>query len=105
VSGQKISKIHNGDYAEYKIQVAASGQYTFAALVNSPVYSGQFNLQLDGISVLWLSVPHTNGNWKMIWANVWLNAGTYRLRVAFPQGGFEVDRMAFAEGSNNYIYI
>eukprot|EP00804_Cyclotella_cryptica_P018038 CCRYP_008322-RA/>CCRYP_008322-RA protein AED:0.05 eAED:0.05 QI:1251/1/1/1/1/1/2/224/695 len=97
----KLTDISNGDYVEYNIQVPTGSQYTFSANVNSAVYSGQFNLQVNGNSVLWLSVPHTNGAWKSIMANVWLNPGTYRVRVAFPQGGFSVDWMSFGSGSNN----
>lgn len=99
--GQNIFQIDDGDFVEYKIDVTLSGQYTFAARVESPIYSGQINLQVDGISVLWLSVPHTSGGWRTIWANVRLNAGIHRLRVAIPQGGFKVNWMLFNAGDNN----
>lgn len=99
--GNDIVQIDNADYVEYNINVATSSMYTFAARVESGVYSGQINLQTNNMSALWLSVPHTNGAYKTIWANVWLNAGTHRLRVAFPQGGFKVHLFGFASGSNN----
>ena len=99
--GQMVSSISNGDFVEFEISVASGSQYTFAARVTSPIYSGQLNLQINGNAVLWLSVPFTNGGWQTISANVWLNAGSYTLRVAFPQGGYEVTRFAFRTGVNN----
>ena len=99
--GQMISSLSNGDFVEFDISVASSSQYTFAARVTSPTYFGQLNLQINGNAVLWLSVPYTNGGWQTISANVWLNAGSYKLRVAFPQGGYEVTWFAFRTGVNN----
>mmetsp|Transcript_15201 Transcript_15201/g.23644 ORF Transcript_15201/g.23644 Transcript_15201/m.23644 type:complete len:1021 (-) Transcript_15201:146-3208(-) len=99
--GDDLVQISNGDWAEYVVDVNSSGQYTFAARVDSATYSGQINIQINNISVLWLSVPHTHGSYKTISANVYLPAGTQRLRVAFPQGGFQINWFQFNSGTNN----
>ena len=99
--GQNIFQIDNADYSEYNIVVSSSSQFTFSARVFSSVYSGQINLQVDGISKLWLSVPYTHGAWWTISANVWLDAGFHRLRVAYPQGEFRLNYMSFGRGTNN----
>ena len=68
--GLDIVEIHSGDYVEYNIDVATSSQYTFAVRVESSTYSGQINVQVNNISALWLSVPHTNGAYQTVIANV-----------------------------------
>mmetsp|Transcript_6839 Transcript_6839/g.15117 ORF Transcript_6839/g.15117 Transcript_6839/m.15117 type:complete len:967 (+) Transcript_6839:113-3013(+) len=97
-----ITHITNGDYVEYNIDIVGSGDYTFSARINSPVWSGQINLLIDGVSKLWLSVPHTGGAWQTISGNIHgVGAGAHRLRVAFPSGGFKVDWVSFGAGTNN----
>ena len=46
-----ISSLSNGNFVEFDISVASSSQYTFAARVTSPTYSGQLNLQINGNAV------------------------------------------------------
>lgn len=95
-----LVQIHNSDYVEYVIDVPESSQYTFAVRFQSPVYSGQINVQSP--SSLWMSLPHTNGAYQTTFANVWMDAGArQRLRVAFPQGGFKICGFGIGSGTNN----
>ncbi len=96
--GQNIGYLDAGDYTEYRIQVNTSGNYTFQARVASLDSTGQIDVQLNGSSLSLLTTPITGGwqTFTTITSSVYLTAGSHRLKLAFPAGGFNLNWVAFS---------
>ena len=95
--GSNVGFLDAGDYLEYNINVATAGQYIFSARVASIYSTGQINIQANGVSLGLLSIPNTNGwqRWYTRSMVVTLTAGLQRLRLSFPNGGFNINSVSF----------
>ncbi|QEY14919.1 agarase [Cellvibrio sp. KY-GH-1] len=75
-----------GDWANYTVNVAADGNYSFNAYVSSPMTGAALEVTVDGVKVLTQAVPN-NGSWdnfqKISSSNkIALTKGTHTIRVA-----------------------
>ena len=95
--GQNLAYLDPGDYAEYKIEVAASGHHTFKARVASAQGSGQMTASVDGTVIATINVPNTGGwqTYTTLSASVALKAGTHRLRLDFSGNYVNVNWISF----------
>ncbi|MES2733690.1 MAG: cellulase family glycosylhydrolase [Bacteroidota bacterium] len=97
-----VGWINTGEWLEYSVNVATSGNYTLASWVASPS-GGSFHIEMDGTNVSGaIAVPNT-GNWQtwtIINKTVSLTAGQHVLRVFIDGGGFNLNKLSFTTQSN-----
>jgi beta-mannanase len=95
-----------GEWTEYTVNVTQSGTYAIDARVAS-AGGGSFHLEFNGQNVTGTMVaPNTGGwqNWQWIHKEVYLNSGTYVMRFAIDQPGFNTNGFIFTHlGGGNGI--
>jgi hypothetical protein len=100
--GSNLGWIENGDWMEYKVSVAASGNYDVNFRVASP-YAGQ-KLQVknsNGTVLATLNIPKTGGFqiWQTAGVSLYLLAGNQTIRIVSTQNGWwNINWMDFAGG-------
>ena len=102
--GVYVGSIASGEWLEYTVNVSQAGMYTLAFRYASgnPLGGGPFQLQSDGLPVSGdITVPSTSTTAWNVWAtktvaNIPLTPGHHLLRVAFPNGEFNLAKMTFA---------
>ena len=111
--GETVGWINSGEWLEYTVNVAQSGNYSFAFRYASGNTSGggPFRLELDGQTISDnITVPSTSSTVWTVWAtktvqNIPLTVGQHVLRVAFSSGEFNFGKMTFARtGDLTYSY-
>ncbi|EIK45872.1 putative agarase [Cellvibrio sp. BR] len=80
-----INYNQRGDWADYAINVAADGSYTFNAYVSSPMSGAALEVSVDGVKVLTQAVPN-NGSWDSFQkvssvSKIALTKGAHTIRV------------------------
>ena len=99
--GENVGWIHDGDWTEYMVDVLQGGIYEVTFRVASAVASGgTITVSFDGLDVVTVDVPGTNGwqNWINVTAttNVSLTAGpAQKMRWSFT-GSFNINWADFA---------
>lgn len=104
--GYHIGYLANAEWAEYTVNVAATGTYTVTLRWASD-YAGttSFRLLQDGVALTTQTVTKTSvtaGDWHNYLTKTFtvsLTAGTRVLRVEFTQGAWNFDWMSFAQQS------
>ncbi|MES2734073.1 MAG: carbohydrate-binding protein [Bacteroidota bacterium] len=101
--GTNLAFSDNGEWLEYTVNVATTRAYTLAARVSSPLTTGRFHIEIDGVNVTGaLAVPNTGG-WQT-WANVSkivnLTAGQHIMRFVIDAKEFNTNKFTFtAQGT------
>ncbi len=80
-----INYVNNGDWAEYTVDVPATGNYGIEYLISTPSDGSQIQLLVDGTVVSTTNVPN-NGNWdnytSLIAGNqIALSTGVHTIRI------------------------
>jgi beta-glucanase (GH16 family) len=98
--GHNIGWIEAGEWLEYLVEIKESSAYSIAARVASPNAGGSLIVEVDGKDMTGaMSVPTTGGwqNWTTITkGDVRLAAGVHTLRVVFPSGGFNLNKLTIS---------
>ena len=99
--GYNVGWIVTGEWLEYTVDVAATGNYDLEIRVaRSPTGSSSLFVESDGTDVTGLmSVPSTGGwqTWTSInQSGVYLTAGEHVLRIYMDGGDFNVNRLTFS---------
>jgi len=91
--GYNVGWIDAGEWMEYTITVAGSGDFKFEFRVSSDSSKIQFNLEKGDITLATVDIPATgNSNvYKTVERTVSLLAGEQTLRVAATGGGWNID--------------
>ncbi len=79
-----------GEWLEYTVDVAATGQYTIDLRFATPKSGLKAHVTLDGANVTGtINIPNTGSwiNWQTVSAPATLSAGQHVLRVVFDVGG------------------
>lgn len=81
-----------GDWAEYKISVAASGTYSINARISGS-NTGVIDFLIDDESVGRMNTPSTGGwqSWKTVSMEVELEAGEHLLKMLVRDAGFNIN--------------
>ncbi|NEW09334.1 carbohydrate-binding protein [Paenibacillus sp. SYP-B3998] len=112
-SNAKLTGIHTGAWAEFKINVPASGKYAVTLNVASP-NGGGFLLQSENLSTLGsYTIPNLYGStaWAGARLSVQLQAGEQIIRIQGNSGSFDMQNIAFepvttqAAGSDGVIKV
>jgi glucose/arabinose dehydrogenase len=102
--GYNIGYVKTGEWLEYTINVAASGNYDFAFRVASAGSNGKFHFEIDGADKSGqLTIPNTGGwqNWTTINKTaVALTSGQHVLRLFMDAAG-----TTGSVGNFNYITV
>ncbi|TXK77817.1 S-layer homology domain-containing protein [Paenibacillus sp. N3.4] len=96
-SNAKITGIHTGAWAEFKINVPASGKYAVTLKVASP-NGGGFLLQSENLSTLGsYAIPNLYGStaWAGARLSVQLQAGEQIIRIQGNSGSFDMQNITF----------
>ncbi|TDW46639.1 putative secreted protein (Por secretion system target) [Flavobacterium sp. 270] len=95
-----------GEWTEYTVNVTQSRNYAIDARVAS-MAGGNFHLEFNGQNVTGsLVAPNTGGwqNWQWVHKEVYLNSGSYVMRFAIDQPGFNTNGFVFTNlGGGNGI--
>lgn len=100
--GSDVGWIENGDWMEYNVSVAASGNYDVNFRVATP-YAGQ-KLQVKnsyGTILATLNIPKTGDfqNWQTVGISLYLFAGNQTIRIVSTQNGWwNINWMDFVGG-------
>ncbi|GAB4220257.1 MAG: hypothetical protein Kow001_01370 [Acidobacteriota bacterium] len=99
-SDWNLGWIEDGEWLQFTLEVTEAGVYDVELRVATPQTGGRVLLRWNGVPLPAspLVVPRTGGwqSWTSIWArDLPLQPGTYRLRVEFPVGGFNLGRLRF----------
>ena len=89
-----------GDWLEYTVDVATTGQYQLDLRVATPYSGRQLRVNLDGTDVTGLiNLPNTGGwtAWQTVSTTATLSAGQHVLRVSVVVGGLNFNWMDFYE--------
>ena len=93
--GYNVGYVTPGEWLQYTVDVAATGQYNILARVASTLSGRHFRLTVDGADVTGrIDVPNTGGwqTWTTVTVNnVELVAGPRKLRLHFDTGDFNVN--------------
>ncbi len=82
-TGQNLGFIKNGDFTEYEVDVASSGEYSFSIYASTAGIGGQVEIFENGVSVGEIVIP-VNGEWhqyKKYSTNVALTSGEKTLKL------------------------
>lgn len=93
-TGENLGYIKNNDTAEYKVNVAENGTYTFDVYASSQGAGGTVNIFSDNVLVGSVDVP-VNSTWhdyQAYQATATLNSGEQTLKLVFN------------ESTNNYLF-
>jgi Carbohydrate binding module (family 6)/Secretion system C-terminal sorting domain/PKD domain len=101
--GLNIDYINNGDWMDYNLSAASTGNYTVGFRVASTYVGSQIQLKKsDGTILTTVTVPNTSGwqTWTTVTASVSLTSGnqTIRLQAIVPAGlpyGFNLNWLQF----------
>ncbi len=101
--GFNVGWIDAGEWLEYTVDVATPGLYTLEARVASDADGGAFRIESAGTDLTGtITAPRTGGwqNWTTVRADLVLDAGVQRLRVAMLEslGGFNINSLTFIRG-------
>ena len=98
--GFNVGWIAAGEWLEYTVRVQTAGHYDLAARVASPVAAKSFRVMLNGADLTGgITVPNTGAwqNWRTVTrTNVYLPAGTHRVRFVAITDGFNFNWLSFA---------
>jgi endonuclease/exonuclease/phosphatase family metal-dependent hydrolase len=90
--GFDVGWTQGGEWLNYTVNVAASGNYVAQIRVASPYDSGAFHIGFNGPSNDWtqVSVPNTGGwqNWTTVSVPVTLGAGVQQITLLVDTAGF-----------------
>ena len=93
-----IAWIATGEWLDYTVNVATSGQYNFMFRVSSPNNGNTFHIEQNGVNVSGAVVVPSTGSWgtytNMLVNNINLNSGINVLRIYFdniPGSGFNLN--------------
>jgi hypothetical protein len=89
--GFYVGAIANGEWLEYTVNVATSGQYKIDLRVATPNSGRKIRLEMDGVAVgSVITLPSTGSwnTWQTVGATANLTSGRHVLRVVFVSGGF-----------------
>jgi hypothetical protein len=91
--GKNVGYIENGDYIEFDVNVATTGNYEFSGRVASAGSGGNIFIVANGSNLGSIYVPNNGGwqTWTTIRTPIRLNAGRQKLRLNFS-------------GANSYLY-
>jgi beta-glucanase (GH16 family) len=97
--GLDVGWIDNGDWMDYAVNVATTGNYTVSYRVAALSQQGQIYLQRNGATLATTTVPVTGGwqNWTTVSSTVSLTAGTQTLRLLAGASGFNVNWINFTK--------
>lgn len=100
--GKNIGYIEDGDYTNYKVNVAQAGTYKIQAKVATNTTGGTIKIDADGTNIGELTVVNTGGwqTWKTVTATVNLEAGEQTLQLNFTGDSgylFNVNKLIFEE--------
>ncbi|WP_152393341.1 glycoside hydrolase family 3 N-terminal domain-containing protein [Paenibacillus guangzhouensis] len=96
-SDAKLTGVDTGDWAEFKINVPASGKYAVTLKVTSP-NGGGFLLQSENLSTLGsYAIPNLYGSTAWVGARltVQLQAGEQIMRIQGNSGSFDMQNITF----------
>ncbi|MDC3261876.1 carbohydrate-binding protein [bacterium] len=81
--GSNTGYVDEGDWLEYQIDVASSGNYRIEYRLASQVGSSGFNVLVDGVQVDNKAVPNTGGwqAWTTLSSTIALQTGEQTLRL------------------------
>lgn len=102
--GYNIGWTNAGEWTEYTVNVANSGNYNLEARVSSPS-GGTFQIEMNGANVSGtMTVPNTGGwqSWQSVSVqNITLTAGQHIMRLAMNSGGFNIDKVTFTASTTD----
>ena len=103
--GKNIGYINNGDYADYRVNVAQAGRYAVAFRVASATSGGSITLEQDNTTLGSMAVSSTGGwqSWQTVQTEVSLAAGEQTLRLQFSGSStflFNVNYLSFTEADD-----
>ena len=89
--GFNVGWTHAGEWLNYSVNVAATGNYDLAIRVADAVQGGSFHVEVDGVNVSGsLAVPNT-GNWQsyttLAKTGIPLTAGNHVVKLAMDTNG------------------
>ncbi|MES2730179.1 MAG: carbohydrate-binding protein [Bacteroidota bacterium] len=96
--GNNIAFSDNGEWLDYSVKVAATGNYTFNARVSSPFSNGRFHIEMDGTNITGaVAVPNTGGwqNWQTVSKTVNLTAGQHIMHFVIDAKEFNTNKFTF----------
>ncbi len=105
--GYNLGYVQAGEWLEYTVSVASSGNYTLAARVATNVITvNEFRLENASQALCSIRVPFTGG-WQQ-WSSVqssafYLEQGVQVLRVYFVSGQCNIDRMTIGLAAENQL--
>lgn len=92
--GQNLTYIDDGDWMDYNVKVAASGQYTLQFRVANSYGNGKIELRTEAGTVLGsVEIPRTGGwqSWTTVSTSLSLTAGSQVLRIQAVRGAFNLN--------------
>jgi len=96
-TGYSVGYIESGEWVEYTVDVAQSGDYTLDALVASDAGGGSFHLEVGGTDVSGtVDVPATGGwdSWETVSTpGVSLDAGQQVIRVSMDESWWDLNSL------------
>ena len=101
--GQNVGFIDNGDWMDYKVNVANAGDYKVEFRVASKSATIKLNLKKGNATLGSISTASTGGwqNWKTVNTTVTLTKGVQTLRVQATGSGWNINWMKFTETGSN----
>ncbi|GGK56547.1 carbohydrate-binding protein [Rufibacter glacialis] len=92
--GQQLGNVKHNGWADYKVNVAFAGKYTFSFRVSSPSGSGSIEIRsASGTTLAALPVPATGGwnSYATVRTTANLTAGEQTLRIFAPKSGWNLN--------------
>ena len=91
--GTNVGWLDAGDWLSYKVNVPASGDYTFTYRVASLSGGGALQLLVGNVSSANVSIPNTGAwqNWVSVTQDVSLEQGENDIVINVPQGGWNLN--------------
>ena len=101
--GLNVGWIDNNDWMEYTVNVPTTSAYLIEYRVASNSDGGKISLQNGGQELSLVTVPNTGGwqTWQTISTVVSLSAGSTTIRLAAPQGGYNLNWWSLAQIDDN----
>lgn len=97
-AGKNVGWIDTGDWMDYNVDVAHSGNYTVRLRVATPYYNQRFQIRkANGTVLATVNLTPTGGNqtWTTVNTNVNLDAGNQTLRIHSLQSGWNINWVEF----------
>ena len=112
--GYNVGFTNPGEWMQYEVEVAESAVYDIIVTASSGGSGGLFYFSIDGAGLTKKTFAPPTGNWQ-VWEdltieNVYIEAGTKKLRFHTDVAGFNVSRFEFVEtevavGDLSYVFI